>query len=69
MRIFLKTGVMIKVHGKDPMNAVNYTQQGCIFLTGKDKVRAIFPTESVDFIDLENDEATDLKMEIFPPIK
>lgn len=69
MRILLKTGIMIKVHGKDPINAVNFTPQGCIFLTGKDQVRAIFPTESVDFIDLENDEATDLKMDIFPAIK
>ena len=69
MRIFLKTGVMIKVQGKDPMNEVYFTPQGCIFLIEKGQVRAIFPKESVDIIDFENDEETDLKMEIFPPIK
>lgn len=69
MRIFLKDGTMIKVKGTDNENNVNFTEQGCIFLTGIDAVRAVFPRESVNFIDFENDEATDLKMEIFAAIK
>ena len=69
MRIFLKDGTMIKVKGTDHRNNVNFTEQGCIFLKGTDAVRAVFPRESVNFIDFENDEATDLKMEIFPAIK
>lgn len=69
MRIFLKDGTMIKVKGIDHGNNVSFTEQGCIFLTGIDTVRAVFPRESVNFIDFENDEETGLVMEIFPPIK
>ena len=69
MRIFLKDGIMIKVKGTDHRNNVSFTEEGCIFLTGTDAVRAVFPRESVNFIDFENDEETELVMEIFPLIK
>ena len=69
MKIFLKDGTMVKVKGTDHGNNVSFTEQGCIFLTGKDAVRAVFPRESVNLIDFENDEEAELVMEMFPPIK
>ena len=69
MRIFLKDGTMIKVKGTDHRNNVSFTEHGCIFITGTDAARAVFPRESVNFIDFENNEETGLVMEIFTLIK